>query len=178
MYPWDGKNVYFIGFMGTGKSRVGKSFAGMLGWPFADTDAMIEQQTGLRISDIFTQQGEAAFRSLENQVVDAISKKKHWVVSLGGGAVVLKENWDKIQSSGITICLHADAEVLFKRLSRKGKRPLLAGLSDEALSERISSLLKVRQPIYDQAHYHFESREEISAQTLAEKIFLYLQDEP
>ncbi len=178
MYPWDGKNIYFMGFMGTGKSRVGKAFAAFLGWPFADTDALIEQKTGLRISDIFTQQGEQVFRALEDEVVEAICTRKHWVVSLGGGAVVRPENWRKIQASGITICLHADAEVLFKRLSRKGKRPLLEGLSAEALSERITSLLRVREPIYRQAHYQFESREEISASALAERIFLYLQDEP
>jgi shikimate kinase len=178
MYPWDGKNVYFIGFMGTGKSRVGKAFADLLGWPFADTDALIEDETGLRVSEIFSQSGEPAFRTLENEMVERICGKKQWVISLGGGAVMRDENWRKIQNSGLTICLNADSAVLFKRLARKGQRPLLDGLTDDALYERIVSLLKMREPIYQQAHYHFESREEVSARDLAEKIFLYLQDEP
>lgn len=178
MYPWDGKNIYFIGFMGTGKSRVGKAFAHLLGWPFADTDDMITLREKSSIKDIFANRGESYFRDVEDEIVRQVVNRKHWVIALGGGAVLRAENWQLIQQSGLTICLEAAPEVLFSRLSRKGGRPLLAGLGREELDQRINSLYDARKPVYDQAQYHFESLEEVPARVLAEKIFLYLRDEP
>jgi shikimate kinase/3-dehydroquinate synthase len=178
MYPWDGKNVYFMGFMGTGKSKVGRSFANLIGRPFTDTDDLIVERTGMPIHVIFKEKGAAWFRALEDEIVQEISGRTEWVVSLGGGAVMREQNWHLIRNSGITICLEASNEVLTSRLARKRERPLVDGLSDEALSLRIRELYEQRAPVYQQADYHFESLEAVSAPEFAEKIFLILRDEP
>ncbi|HPR88554.1 MAG TPA: shikimate kinase [bacterium] len=178
MYPWDGKNVYFMGFMGTGKSKVGRAFARLIGRPFADTDDLIVARAGMDIRAIFTAKGEESFRALEDEVVQEICGRQQWVISLGGGAVMRPNNWSLICATGITICLEASLEVLTNRLSRKRERPLVQGLGAEALRRRIEDLYAERAPIYQQAHYHFESREEVTASQLAETIFLYLRDEP
>ncbi|HOY44009.1 MAG TPA: shikimate kinase [bacterium] len=178
MYPWDGKNIYFMGFMGTGKSKVGRAFARLLGRPFADSDDLIVARAGLPVEQIFKQRGEEEFRVLEDEIVDEISRRSQWVISLGGGAVLRQANWEKLQASGLTICLEASLEVLASRLARKNDRPLVRGLSGEALHNRIQELYSARAQVYARAHYHFQSREEVSAAELAEEIFLYLRDEP
>jgi len=178
MYPWDGKNIYFMGFMGTGKSKVGRAFARLLGWPFADSDDLIVARAGMPVDEIFRQRGEEGFRALEDEIVDEISRRSQWVISLGGGAVMREGNWQKLDASGVTICLEASLEVLTRRLGRKNDRPLVRGLTGEALASRITELYTLRAPVYARAHYHFESFEEVTAADLAEQIFLYLRDEP
>lgn len=178
MYPWDGKNVYFMGFMGTGKSKVGRAFARLLGRPFADTDDLIVERASMEIRAIFAQKGEAWFREQEDAVVQEICGRSGWVFSLGGGAVMRPANWSRITETGLTICLEASIEVLVSRLSRKRERPLVEGLDAAALRQRIEALYAERAPVYRQAQYHFESREEVAAWQLAETIFLYLRDEP
>ncbi len=177
MYPWDGKNIYFMGFMGTGKSRVAKALAQLLGWPFQDTDNLIVAAAGLSIEDIFAIHGEAHFRKLEDEVISKIANLKHHVFALGGGAVLREHNWQLLQKSGLTICLYADKEVLYKRLLRKHHRPLLKGLTPPEVKKRIDELLQQRQPYYDRAQYHFQSFEEVRAEELAKKIFHHLLDE-
>ncbi|MBN2357379.1 shikimate kinase, partial [candidate division KSB1 bacterium] len=176
-YPWDGKNIYFMGFMGTGKSRVARAFARLLGWPYQDTDAIIVEKAGLSVEDIFALHGEAYFRELEDEVVSDISKKKHHVFALGGGAVVREHNWNLIENSGLTICLYAEKKVLVQRLHRKHHRPLLKNLTLEEIQRRVDELLSQRQPYYDRAQYHFQSLEEVRADQLAVKIFNQLMDE-
>ncbi|HQG45723.1 MAG TPA: shikimate kinase, partial [bacterium] len=171
MYPWDGKNVYFMGFMGTGKSKVGRAFARLLGRPFADTDDLIVERAGMDIRTIFAQKGEAWFRACEDEVVQEICGRSAWVFSLGGGAVMQPANWARICETGLTICLEASIEVLISRLSRKRGRPLVQDLDDAALRRRIEELYAEREPVYRQAQYHFESREEVAAWQLAENIF-------
>jgi len=177
MYPWDGKNVYFIGFMATGKSRVGREFARLLGRPFIDSDALIEESVGMSISDIFTMEGESAFRQLEIKAVEEISEKKNQVVALGGGAVINEINWQKISGSGLTICLTASADLLYDRISRKSHRPLMANSSPAELLTKIKSLLAQREPYYTRADYCFKSSSALSPGKLAAKIYEQLLDE-
>jgi len=178
MYPWDGRNIYFMGFMATGKSRVGRELARLLGWPFTDTDSLIEQRAGKSISRIFADEGEPRFRQLESEVIREIADRKQWVVALGGGAVMNDGNWQVISQSGLTICLNASVDVLCKRIAEKDHRPLMANASAEELRQRIISMLERRSPFYQKAQYHFESREEVPAKDLAQQIFIYLRDEP
>ena len=160
MLPWSGKNIYFVGFMGSGKSRVGKAFAQMLGWPFHDTDSLIEQKAGKSISQIFAKDGEEVFRHIETSIIKDIAKKKNNVVALGGGAVIRDENWDYFKKSGVTIALHAPVEILAERIGRNQERPLLANLSYEQRIQKIDEMLQVRQPHYDRANFQFESSNE------------------
>ena len=177
MYPWDGKNVYFIGFMATGKSRVGQEFARLLGRSFIDSDDLIEKRAGMSISDIFSGEGEYAFRQLEIKIVREISEKKNQVVALGGGAIIDEENWSKIADSGLTICLTASADLLYDRISRKSHRPLMASSSAEELLAKINSLLSKREPYYARADYCFASSSALSPKKLAVKIYEQLLDE-
>lgn len=171
MLPWHGKNIYFLGFMASGKSRIGREFAQLLGWPFYDTDDLIESRAGKPISRIFEHDGEEFFRNLEAQVVHETALKKNNVVALGGGAVIREENWRQISESGVTICLHASAEVLAARIARNQQRPLLANLSDEERIAKIKAMLSERQPYYDRAQFTFNSSNNSTIAKFAQHIF-------
>ena len=173
-----GKNIYIIGFMATGKSRIGRELARLLHWPFLDTDQLVEQAAGLAINDIFSLQGETVFRDLESSVIAEIARTHRQVISLGGGAIMRPENWHAVSHSGLMICLTADLQTIMRRVQRRNERPLLQGHSGEALAERIQSLLSARMPIYEKADYFFESREEVSARDLALKIYRRLLEAP
>lgn len=166
-----GKNIYLIGFMATGKSRVGRELARLLKWPFVDTDQWVEKSAGLRISEIFSFQGEDVFRDLESAVIQQIVGRRHQVISLGGGAVLREENWQAIATSGITVCLTATLQTIIQRVQRKNDRPLLNNESNESLQEKINQMLDQRWPHYQRADYFFESREQVSAHELALKIY-------
>ena len=160
MLPWSGKNIYFIGFMASGKSRIGKSFARMLGWPFYDTDELIEEKAGKSISQIFADEGEDYFRQLETLVIKELSDLKNNVVALGGGAVIRDENWQYLKNSGVTIRLSAPVDILAERIGRNEERPLMANMSHEERMKKIEEMLVARQPHYEQADFHFESSDE------------------
>lgn len=177
MYPWDGKNIYFTGFMGTGKSAVARHFARLLGRSFFDTDALIEIEAQMTISEIFTRQGESKFREMEKQKVQRLAREKEIVVALGGGAIMDSDNWRELQKSGLTVCLFAKLDVLYERLGRKKDRPLMAGYSADALRQHIAALLAERQPFYDLATYQFESLPDKTPQQTAEEIYIALRDE-
>ncbi len=177
MYPWDGKNVYFLGFMASGKSAIGREFSKMLGWPFYDTDDLVEQAAGKTISEIFEQDGEQAFRDLESRVVKSVSEKKHQVVSLGGGAIIRQDNWKYIIDSGITIGLMAPVSVLAERIARKSHRPLMYNLKGDELIKKIESLLKEREPFYIRAQYKFENTGLLTVHDFTQEIFNTIRDD-
>lgn len=162
--------------MATGKSKVGREFANLLGWPFDDTDKLIEEEAGKTISQIFESEGEAAFRRIEQRIVERICQRHHRIVSLGGGAVMDDHNWQRIKSSGITICLKADPNVLFARISKKSNRPLVKNYDNEDLRKRIAALLAEREERYNSADFVFESREDLTPKQLACRIFETLLD--
>ncbi len=171
MLPWTGKNIYFLGFMASGKTRIGNEFARLLGWPFHDTDKLIEEKAGKKISRIFEEEGEAAFRNLETQVIKEAALKKNNVIALGGGAVLRDENWRYISASGVTICLTAPVEILSKRIARSQHRPLMANLSDEERVARIKEMLAERQPYYDRAQFTFKSFDDRPVDDFVRHIF-------
>ena len=171
MLPWSGKNIYFLGFMASGKSRIGRAFANMLGWPFLDTDDLIEQRAGKKISEIFADDGEAIFRQIETAVIKDVSNLKNNVIALGGGAVVRDENWRFLNESGFTICLNAPVHVLADRIGRNDERPLMANLSHEERVQKIRDMLEVRQPYYARAQFQFESSDDLPVQEFVNHIF-------
>ena len=143
-------NVALVGFMGTGKSTVGNVLASMLHLRFLDTDALIEQRAGQRISDIFTSHGEARFRELEGQVVHELEEMRGCVISTGGGIVVNPANMESLKKHALVVCLWASPESILARVGHQTHRPLLQGAPDERLS-KIKDLLAVREPFYRQA---------------------------
>lgn len=171
MHRLDGKNIYLMGFMASGKTRIGTELARLFGWTFCDTDDIIEQQAGKSISLIFAEDGEVAFRAIERKVVESISRKPHCVVALGGGAVIDDKNWHRIEKTGITVCLTASEETLFKRISRKSHRPLMLHKTPEQVRKKIHTMLEERLPYYLRAQYIFENDDDIPAQDQALRIY-------
>jgi shikimate kinase len=141
-------NIILVGFMGTGKTVVGKALAEALGFAYADTDAMIERAAGKAITRIFAEDGEPHFRDLETAAIRSLAALDRHVVSTGGGCVLRDENWDAMREAGRVVCLAARPEVIFERTRRESHRPLLQTPDPMA---KIVELLTRRAPFYARA---------------------------
>ena len=141
-------NLYLVGFMGTGKSTVGRAVAHRLGFHMVDSDHEIERQQRKTIPEIFAQDGEAAFRAMERVLIESGHPAERTVVSCGGGLVVQPGMLALLKSKGVVVCLHASVETILARTSRQQNRPLLIA---EDPAERIRTLFAQREPIYKQA---------------------------
>lgn len=138
-------NLVLLGFMGTGKSAVGRRVAALAGAPFFEMDAELERRAGKSISRIFSEDGEPAFRDLEARLADEWGKKEGAVISCGGGVVLRAENLRALGANGLLVCLTARPEILLARTAHSKKRPLLAGEDPE---QKIRDLLAARAPLY------------------------------
>ena len=141
-------NLYLVGFMGTGKSTVGRAVAHRLGFHALDSDHEIERQQRKTIPEIFAQEGEPAFRALEREFVERGHPAERTVVSCGGGLVVQPGMLALLKTKGVVVCLHASIETILERTSRHQHRPLLAG---ENPGDRIRTLYAAREPVYKQS---------------------------
>ena len=177
MHPWDGKNVFFIGFMGSGKSVIGKAFASKLSRRFTDCDDLIEAYAGKSISDIFAQDGESRFREIETQMIIKCAKQNDLVVALGGGAVTNDDNWEIIVKSGLTICLYANKNVLYERITQKSHRPLMANKTPAETNLAIQELLLKREKYYSRAEFSFENTGTFRPQQMAELIYKKIKND-
>lgn len=151
-------NVILTGFMGTGKTSIGKMLAAKLGRPFVDIDKKIELEARLSIPKIFAQFGEEHFRELERAAVRELSSRRGLVIATGGGTVKDAENLRLLKNSGVIICLTSEPEEIFRRTMRRGERPVLDGGGDERLAT-IKKLLAERKEFYDRADYHVDTTE-------------------
>ncbi|MEC8733022.1 MAG: shikimate kinase [Cyanobacteriota bacterium] len=143
-----GRSLDWVGLMGSGKTSTGRPLAQQLGYGFVDADAVIEQAAGCSIPEIFERNGEAGFRALESQVLNAISQRHSLVVATGGGVVTQQENWGLLHS-GIVIWLDVMPEQLMQRLSADSTvRPLLQTEDPETA---LNALLNQRRPLYAEA---------------------------
>jgi shikimate kinase len=146
--PDGSRNVILVGFMGAGKSTVGRLLARRLGLCFVETDDMIAAQEGKSIPAIFAERGEAHFRALEIAVLEALADKHGHVVATGGGFPCRPGAMERLRALGTVIWLAADFDALYERASRLGGRPMLAGRS----REDIAALYETRKAFYCQAH--------------------------
>jgi len=161
-----GLNMFLVGMMGSGKTSVGRPLASALGYRFVDADQLLEQAAGCSIASIFASEGEEAFRSLETQVLDAISPWQRTVVATGGGVVLRPVNWGYLRQ-GVVVWLDAPEAVLLRRLRQDPTaRPLLA-MPDPR--QRLRELLEQRRPLYAQADLHVPQEEE-PAEAVAAKL--------
>lgn len=119
------RNLILVGFMGTGKTSVGMRVAKSLGFSFVDTDQLIVEKAKKPIPKIFEDDGEAAFRQLETEILSECLKQENQVISTGGGIVTIEANRKLLRGSGYTIWLQAGADTIFDRVSRNRNRPLL-----------------------------------------------------
>jgi shikimate kinase len=142
-------SVALIGFMGTGKTAVGRLLAQKLGKRFVELDALIEKKAGMPIPEIFRRYGEVRFRELEIEAVNEISPRKNIVIACGGGVVLNTINIERLRKESVIICLTASPSVILKRtaLDRDG-RPLL-NVADRA--QEVKKLLELRRPFYARA---------------------------
>lgn len=142
------RNLALVGFMGVGKSTVGRQLAEELGFAFIDTDEEIEKRTGTTIPEIFEQAGEARFRELESQLVGEMSTWQDKVIATGGGLVIQPGNLDRLKQYALVACLWAGPQTIHQRTAHQTHRPLLRTEDPEA---RIREMLAVREPFYKQA---------------------------
>ena len=143
-------NIVLVGFMGTGKTSIGKQVSLQLRMRYVDTDDVVEQESGRQISDIFAEDGEPAFRELEHQAVCQVSQLENHVISTGGGVVLKKENMTELQKNGIVFCLTATPEEIYRRVGHQTHRPLLQ--TPDPLSQ-IRSMLEERHRYYARADH-------------------------
>ncbi|MDD5140819.1 MAG: shikimate kinase [Verrucomicrobiales bacterium] len=141
-------NIALIGFMGTGKTSVGRLVAEQLHYDYLDTDEMIQASTGRSITDIFTKDGEPAFRALEQKVVEELASRTNTVISTGGGLPVNPENLASLKTHALVVCLWSSPEKIWERVRHQSHRPLL---HDENPQAKIRELLAARGPFYKQA---------------------------
>jgi shikimate kinase len=143
-----GDAIVLIGFMGAGKSSVGRTLARMTGLPRFDTDEMVAARFGLTVSEIFEIHGEEGFREAETEALRELSGKRGAVVTTGGGILLKPENVDLVRQLGTIVHLDADEETLFRRINRRTSRPLLRTENPRAT---LTELLRVRLPLYREA---------------------------
>lgn len=149
-----GKNLVLIGFMGTGKTEVGRLLAESLNRRLIDTDQMIVEREGHSIKNIFASRGETYFRQKEQEVVRELSSRKGLVIATGGGIVLNANNVKLLRESGYVVWLDADEETLANRLSGDTERPLLAGGADQL------ALYREREALYrEAAHIRIDTTE-------------------
>ena len=142
------ERIYLVGFMGAGKTRVGRELAFRLGWTFVDLDAEIEAAEKMPVRQIFSRHGEPHFRRLEREHLSRLSSLAHAVIALGGGAYVDRENRVLVDSTGVAVWLKVSFDNVARRVTMDGSRPLFA---DRAQAER---LYQKRLPFYSLAGIH------------------------
>lgn len=148
------KRVFLIGYMGAGKSSVGKKMANSFGVPFIDIDSLIVEKHKMSINYFFREYGEETFRDEETKVLkDVISAHNEAIIAVGGGLPCFNDNMTIINKEGVSIYLHRPAKELFARLkNKKEDRPLIKDLSDQELLTFIENQLQEREKFYNQAH--------------------------
>jgi shikimate kinase len=143
-----GRAIVLIGFMGAGKSSVGRTLARITGLPRFDTDEMVGARFGLSISDIFALHGEEQFRDAETEALRELSGKGEMIAVTGGGIVLRPANVELLHALGTIVHLRADEWTLFQRISRRPTRPLLRTEDPRAT---VTKLLGERMPFYSRA---------------------------
>jgi len=172
--------IYLTGFMASGKSTVGLALAEALHKNFFDLDLEIESRLGKSIAQIFKDEGAAFFREVEREVLIELSQLPNAVIALGGGTLLDYENLELVQQSGISICLTATPEEIWKRIEHTDKSHLITGpagsgserLTTNQIYDRISLLMSIRKPGYEQSQLTIDSTGKTIPQIVQEILIL------
>ncbi len=168
-------NIALIGFMGTGKTAVGRRLAEKLGRKFIELDSVIEKKAGKSIPEIFVEDGEIAFRELEIKATKEVARTKRAVIACGGGVVLNRINIDRLKEGAVIVHLTAPPGVILKRTLREaGKRPLLEVENPLAA---IRELLKFRKPLYERAADTTINTAKLDINAVAEQIIDELKED-
>jgi len=168
-HPSSPPNIVLTGFMGVGKSAVGREVAARLGRPFVDMDALIEENAGMSINDIFASRGEEYFRALEALTLRELAAQQGMVIATGGGALVDASNREMMARSSLVICLTASVSAIEARIGDAADRPLLAGPDRQ---QRIMSLMQQRAAAYAEIPYWIDTTDKTITQVADEVIAL------
>ena len=157
------KNIYLVGFMGSGKSTVGKILAEKLNMKFVDIDKLIEEKEGMKIKDIFEQKGESYFRVLERKQIEAIVNQEGLVVSTGGGLGANLDNMNLMKKNGDVVWLDVSLNTVLDRLKNNQDRPLL-----KQPIEKIKQLFEERKNVYRLANIRINADKKTPSQIVEE----------
>lgn len=164
------KPIFLIGPPGVGKTTTGSRLAKLYGWDFFDTDRLIEERTGVRISDIFEIEGEEGFRTRETRILEEISEHQDAVIATGGGIVLSPYNRQVMKRKGTVVYLKASIDLLLARTRHDKNRPLLQGPNRK---QNLTKLLNEREPLYEEiADIIVQSKQQSAA-----KLTQYLDQE-
>ncbi len=149
------KNIILIGFMGTGKSTIGRNLSQTFGYPLIDTDQLIVEQQGRPIPQIFEDEGEQSFRDMETALLQSLHKHTGHIIATGGGIIGRPDNRHLLRELGYVVWLIARPSEILERTSRNSNRPLL---NNDDPEKTIRNLLEIRTPLYrDTAHLGIET---------------------
>ena len=168
-------SIALIGFMGTGKTAVGRALAKKLGKEFFELDLLIEQKAGKTILEIFKGDGEIAFRELEIEVTKEVSEKENAVIACGGGVVLNKINIDRLKNKAIIVYLTASPGVILERISKGAEERPLLKVANPALT--IQKMLRFRKPFYERAADIKIDTSKLDIDSLAEQIITKLKED-
>jgi shikimate kinase len=171
--------VFLTGFMGSGKSRIGRELSKRTGWRFIDTDGEIEKRAHMSVTEIFHIRGEQYFRSLEEQIIEEICEiTTDCIVALGGGALISDRSRETVLKNGYLIYIKSEAEAIYQRVQHTSKRPLLQEknkiMDKREFLLKINKLLKIRERGYKQSHLTIQ-RDENEAKDIAHQILMFLK---
>ncbi|HHY06581.1 MAG TPA: shikimate kinase [Clostridia bacterium] len=165
-------NIILIGFMGTGKTAVGKRLAAILKKEFYDTDQEVENVTGMTIYQLFNKHGEVRFRSEENLALQRLLQKENCVIATGGGIILNQNNIDFLSEKGVIICLTARPEIIYERVKKRNNRPLL---KRKNLYETIIQLMVEREELYKCADFYVDTSD-LDFGEIIEEIIAFLKE--
>lgn len=151
------RNVYLVGFMGTGKTTIGRELAKSMGRKFIDIDLELEKRFGMSVNEVFASLGEAAFRQGEEDLAVELAGTTNRVIATGGGTILNPRIFKAFQRSGALICLYTEKDDLVHRLQRTDKRPLLKGKSHDEVAETVDELLDKREVVYRQVKIRIDT---------------------
>ncbi len=163
--------IFLTGYMGAGKTTLGKAFARELDVPFIDLDWYIEERYHKSIRELFTEWGEASFRELERTMLHEVAEFENVIISTGGGTPCFFDNMEYMNTHGQTVFLDVHLDVLFRRLRvATQQRPILQGKTDEELRAFIAEALEKRAPYYGESTYRFDAGQLESRRQISESV--------
>jgi len=164
-------NIVLAGFMGTGKTSVGRILSARLNWPLVDTDTVVEELAGRPVPEIIRVEGESVFRRWEREACKRVATGKQQVVATGGGALLDPANRATLADGGLVVCLTCHPEEIARRLEGDETRPLL----DHDPVTRIRQLLDARATVYDALPHHVDTTTGSPEQVADEILSLWRQ---